>query len=97
MPCNRVRFPEELYDDPHVAANNLMLNLNHPVLGSLRMPACPIRMSETPAGSDVPPPVLGADGPQVLRELGYGDADIDRLFKDGVLHTRETLMDEAGE
>ena len=97
VPCNRVRFPEELYDDPHVAANSLMLNLDHPVLGSLRMPACPIRMSETPAGSDAPPPVLGADGPQVLRELGYGDADIDRLLKDGVLHTRERLLDEAGE
>ncbi|MCH7488710.1 MAG: CoA transferase [Chloroflexi bacterium] len=93
VPCNRVRFPEELYDDPHVAANNLMLNLDHPVLGRLRMPACPIRMSETPAGSDAPPPVLGADGPQVLRELGYGDADIDRLLEDGILHTRERLLD----
>ena len=97
VPCNRVRFPEELYDDPHVAANGLMLKLEHPVLGTLRMPACPIRMSETPAGSDAPPPVLGADGPQVLRELGYGDADIDRLLKDGVLHTRETLLDGVDE
>ncbi len=36
---------------------------------------------------------MGADGPQVLRELGYGDAGIDRLLKHGVLHTRETLLD----
>ena len=39
----------------------------------------------------------GANGTQVRRELGDGDAEIDRLLKDGVLHTRGRLLDGAGE
>jgi crotonobetainyl-CoA:carnitine CoA-transferase CaiB-like acyl-CoA transferase len=97
VPCSSVHFPEELYDNEHVQANGLMLTLNHPVLGTLRMPATPIRMSETPAGSTAPPPPLGAHGPEILRELGYDDAAIARLLDEGILSMRERLMerDEA--
>jgi crotonobetainyl-CoA:carnitine CoA-transferase CaiB-like acyl-CoA transferase len=97
VPCSAVHFPEELYENEHVQANGLMLTLDHPVLGTLRMPATPIRMSETPAGSTVPPPPLGAHGPAILRELGYDDAAVARLLDKGVLSMRERLMerDEA--
>ncbi len=93
VPCSRVHFPEELHDNEHVNANSLMLELQHPVLGPLRMPACPVRMSDTPAGSLTPPPSLGQHGPDVLRELGYDDAAIDRLLDEGVLSMRERLID----
>ena len=98
VPCSPVNFPEEIFGDAHVRANALLLELEHPVVGPLLMPACPIRMSETPAGSPLPPPALGADGPAVLRELGYDDAAIARLLDEGVLVTRERLLaDGRGE
>jgi crotonobetainyl-CoA:carnitine CoA-transferase CaiB-like acyl-CoA transferase len=96
VPCGPVHFPEEIYENEHVQANGLLLEIEHPVLGRLRMPACPIAMSETPAGSLAPPPVLGADGPDVLRELGYDDAAIARLLDDSVLTTRERLLQRDG-
>jgi crotonobetainyl-CoA:carnitine CoA-transferase CaiB-like acyl-CoA transferase len=92
VPCSPVNFTEEIYANAHVRENDLLLELEHPVLGSLLMPACPIRMSDTPAGSPLAPPALGADGPSVLRELGYGDAEITRLQDAGVLVTRERLL-----
>ncbi len=95
VPCARVNFPEEVWDDPHVAANDLMLSLDHPVLGPLRMPAPPMRLSATPTTSDVPPPALGQHGPGILREMGYADTDIDRLLADAVLFTRESLTAEG--
>jgi len=96
VPCEPVAFPEELYDDAHVQANGLMLDVDHAVVGGLRMPACPIRMSETSPGSPLPPPPLGAHGPDVLRELGYDDAAIARLLDEGVLWTRERLLERDG-
>ena len=95
VPCGRVKFPEEMYDDEHVRANGLMLELEHPVVGRLRMPASPVRMSATPPATPTPPPALGADGPDVLRELGVSDEEIAQLLEDGVLVTRERLLDET--
>jgi formyl-CoA transferase len=92
-PCARVNFPEEVFEHPHVVANDLMLDLNHSVLGPLRMPAPPMRMSETPTGNPLPPPALGEHGPAILRELGYTEAEVERLLAGGVLFTLETLSD----
>jgi formyl-CoA transferase len=96
VPCSPVNFTEEIFGNEHVRANGLLLELEHPVLGPLLMPACPIRMSETPAGSQLPPPALGADGPDVLRELGYDDEAIARLLDAGVVVTRERLSEAGG-
>jgi len=97
VPCSPVHFPEEIYDNEHVRANGLMIDLEHEVLGALRMPSTPVRMSGTPAGSALPPPALGAHGPAVLRELGYDDAAIARLLDEGVVTTRERLMQRSEE
>ncbi len=93
--CGPVNFPEELFDHPHVAANRLLVDLQHPVVGPIRMPASPLKMSATPVGSELPPPPLGQHGPEVLRELGYDDDAVQRLLDDGVLITRERLLERA--
>ncbi len=93
VPCGPVNFPEELFEHPHVAANGLIATMEHPVLGALRMPGSPIRMSVTPPIEAAAPPALGADGPAVLRELGYDDAEIGRLLEDGAVCIRERLME----
>jgi formyl-CoA transferase len=95
VPCQPVMFPEEMYDDPHVVANGLMLTLDHPVVGGLRMPASPLRLSGTPPVEPSPPPVLGADGPAVLRDLGYDEVAIERLLDERVLVTRDRLLEES--
>jgi formyl-CoA transferase len=97
VPCSPVHFPEEIYDNEHVRANGLMLDVQHEVLGALRMPSTPVRMSDTPAGAALPPPALGAHGPEVLRELGYDDAAIARLLDESVLSMRERLLRDRGE
>jgi crotonobetainyl-CoA:carnitine CoA-transferase CaiB-like acyl-CoA transferase len=97
VPCSNVSFPEEIYGDAHVQANGLMLSIDHPVLGELRMPACPITMSDTPAGSLAPPPALGQHGEDILRELGYDAARVDELLNGGVLYTRERLLERDSE
>ena len=96
VPCSTVNFPEEMYDNPHVEANGLMLSLQHDVLGEVRLPACPVRMSGTPPVEPAAPPSLGAHGPEVLRDLGYSEDAIERLLDEGVLVTRERLLARDG-
>jgi formyl-CoA transferase len=97
VPCGPVHFPEELFGHPHVAANEMMLTFDHPVLGGLRMPANPLHMSGTPPQSNTPPPALGADGPAILRELGYDEAQVLQVLDDGIMVTRERLLERQRE
>lgn len=92
VPCGAVNFPEEMFEHPHSAANELIVELEHEVLGPLRVPACPVRMSGTPPVAPVAPPALGAHSRSVLREHGYSDDAIERLLDDGVVFTRERLL-----
>jgi formyl-CoA transferase len=92
VPCAQCNFPEEIFDHPHVAANNLMDQYEHPVVGPLRMPRHPARLSGTPVTDPTPPPALGQHSEEIMQELGYHDEDVARLFDAGVLWTRERRM-----
>jgi crotonobetainyl-CoA:carnitine CoA-transferase CaiB-like acyl-CoA transferase len=47
--------------------------------------AIPFRLSETPAGIRMPPPMLGEHSREILDELGYDPAAIDGLVARGVV------------
>jgi crotonobetainyl-CoA:carnitine CoA-transferase CaiB-like acyl-CoA transferase len=92
VPCAPCNFPEEIFNHPHVVANDLMAQYEHPVVGPLRMPRHPARLSGTPVTEPAPPPVLGQHCEEVMRELGYPDEEVRLLFEAGVLWTRERRM-----
>ena len=95
VPAAPFNLTEELYDDPHVLANELIPTVQHPTLGPVRMPRAPIEMSKSAVGSDRSAPPLGADTHAVLRDLGLDDTDIAALDADGVV--AQWRHGEAGE
>ena len=44
-----------------------------------------IEFADTPGEIAGPPPLLGEHSAEVLRELGYAEADVERLLADGVV------------
>ena len=51
------------------------------------MPGNPVKLSATPAETFTPPPLLGAQTADVLRELlGHSDADLAALRARGVIN-----------
>jgi crotonobetainyl-CoA:carnitine CoA-transferase CaiB-like acyl-CoA transferase len=85
VPAGPVRFVDELFDDPQVHANDLLVEVEHPLVGPLQMVGPPVRMSRTPLQPQGASPTLGQHTDDVLRALGYDGGRIDDLRKRGIV------------
>lgn len=75
----KVNTPDDLLVDPHLAALDMFPLVEHPTEGRLRLIGFPISFSETPNRLYRLPPKLGEHSREVLAELGYDSADLDRM------------------
>lgn len=85
VPCGRVQTLPEVFNDPQVLAQDMVLEVDHPGHGLVKMTGFPVKLSETPCRLRHPTPDLGANTDDVLGELGYDDARIAALRRDGVI------------
>ena len=63
----------------------MTVNVDHPVLGSVRQVGVPFKLAATPATIRTAPPLLGEHSAEILAELGYDDAAIRQLRTDRVI------------
>ena len=86
VPMGAINTLDVVVSHPQVAARDAMVESTHPVGGTVRMTAPPVRMSETPGSVRTPAPLLGEHTTKVLRErLALGDEEIARLRRAGVI------------
>ena len=83
IPGMIVNSLESLLEDPHLEATGFWQVLEHPTEGTLRMPGIPAAYSRTPADIRLLPPRLGEHSVEILREAGYGDAEIQAMLACG--------------
>jgi crotonobetainyl-CoA:carnitine CoA-transferase CaiB-like acyl-CoA transferase len=75
----------EVMEQPHLKAVGLFQELDHPTEGKIRQARPPARFSASPAAIHRMPPHLGEHTREVLREVGYGQSEIDRLAEKKVI------------
>jgi crotonobetainyl-CoA:carnitine CoA-transferase CaiB-like acyl-CoA transferase len=75
----------EAFESDQAQARSMTVTVEHPVLGSIRQVGVPFKLGATPATIRSAPPLLGEHSAEILAELGYGPAAIDRLRADGVI------------
>jgi crotonobetainyl-CoA:carnitine CoA-transferase CaiB-like acyl-CoA transferase len=85
VPCARAYHLQELPSHPQMQANGLFVETQHPVAGRMVEPRYPANFSKTPADRGQPAASLGEHSREILSELGFDDAAIERLAQDGVL------------
>lgn len=85
VPNGPLYFVEELFDHPQTLANGLVCELDHPLLGRMRMVGPAFQMSESPLAPQGASPPLGAHTDAVLVEAGYSPEEIARLRAEGVI------------
>jgi formyl-CoA transferase len=84
VPCGACLDTGEVLTDPHLLARDMIVEVEHPVRGRFLTVGNPIKLSASPATIG-PSPLLGEHRAQILAELGYTDAQITALAKDGAI------------
>ncbi|MEX0284194.1 MAG: CaiB/BaiF CoA transferase family protein [Paracoccaceae bacterium] len=84
VPCAPVLTRGEMFQHPQVQANGVVIETDHPQAGRLRQARSPARFSATPVDPPRPGRMLGEDTQSVLAELGYAEAEIAALIREGV-------------
>jgi len=69
IPCSPINSVGDALEDPQTAARDMIMNLEHPSIGPIRVPGIPIKMSETPGSGRLPPPILDQHRAEILAEL----------------------------
>lgn len=76
---------EDVFNDPHLAARNFFVEIDHPVSGTLKYPGPPFIMSET-SWKPGRAPLLGEHNREVYCDrLGFSGDDLVRMREQGVI------------
>ncbi|MBI4507441.1 MAG: CoA transferase [Chloroflexi bacterium] len=81
VPCSPVRDLAEVAADPQLAAREMLVDLPHPSIGTVRLVAPPVKLSDTPLEVRQAPPLQGEHTAEILAELGY-DAAAQRALRE---------------
>src|SRR5881296_154271 len=84
VPVAPVHAVEEALADEQTAARQMVVDVPHPLFGTLREVGCPIKMSGV-APRYRPAAPLGSDTPTLLGEIGVAPAEVERLRARGVV------------
>ena len=85
IPCGPINHLDETLNDPHIQARGMVLTMEHPVAGEIRMLGNPMHLSDTPVNYRLAPPTLGQHTEEVLKKLGYDQEAIAQLKEQGVI------------
>ena len=83
--CAPVRTLAEALEDEQTMVNRMVVEMEHPTAGTVRVLEAPIHLSSTPAAVRYVPPRLGEHSAEVLREHGFTDDEVAALAGSGVL------------
>ena len=86
VPVGPVNKIGDMLADPQVAAREMVVEVEHPKAGRTRALGFPIKFSETPAAVTRAAPLLGQHTREILEDLGYSAAEIERLRSGGAIH-----------
>jgi len=85
VPCGPINSIAEVFDQEQIKHRGMRMDLPHPRSGTVPSVANPIKFQNMPTHYDRAPPLLGQHSDEILREVGYADAEIEKLRSGGIV------------
>jgi crotonobetainyl-CoA:carnitine CoA-transferase CaiB-like acyl-CoA transferase len=67
VPCAPVQTIDQVFNEPQVHHRDMLVEVDHPTAGKVRMAGIPVKFSTTPASIRLPPPTLGQHTEEILK------------------------------
>ena len=88
VPGGPVYRYEQTLNDPHVRARDMVVEIDHPIIGPMKTLGLPLKSTGELTAIRKPAPWLGQHSDEVLKSIGYGKQDIAGLFESGVVYDK---------
>jgi len=86
VPVGEVNTIDKIVDDPNIKLREMIVEVEHPQAGKVKITDTPIKLSLTPGKVEKASPLLGEHTEEVLGELlGFSKEEIEGLKKEGVV------------
>lgn len=85
VPVSAIMGIVEALENPHLLSRDMVIEVQDPVIGPIKLVGDPIRFSGEKPVTDIPSPTLGQHTDEILRSLGYEDAQIETFHEGGVV------------
>jgi crotonobetainyl-CoA:carnitine CoA-transferase CaiB-like acyl-CoA transferase len=86
VPGGPVYRYDQIMNDPHIKARQMVVDIDHPKIGPMKAIGLPLKSTGDLTAIRAPAPWLGQHSEEILRGMGYAPADIETLFNDGVTY-----------
>ncbi|MGO9450491.1 MAG: CaiB/BaiF CoA transferase family protein [Candidatus Binataceae bacterium] len=74
---------DDVADDPQLRAADAVIEMDHPTSGKIETINSPVFIQGAEKCKPVAPPEIGAHTREVLREIGYSEASIEKMIQSG--------------
>ena len=85
VPCGPVNSVAEVFRDPQILQQQMVMNVEQPGYGIVRMLGFPIKFSDSPCRIRRPAPRLGEHSDEILGELGFAVVEREAWRQSGVV------------
>lgn len=87
--AGRINDFAEMVEDPQIRHNDMVIEVDHPEVGTFETTGFPVSMSKTPGEVRNPPPQAGEHTADVLQNIGYDAAEIREFAEQGAVETMD--------